>query len=73
MLISCFGLTVVFDMVVVVTVGIVLAALLFMRRMAEIADVRPMGRATPTRQPLPPDVASTRSRVRSSSARPRRP
>ncbi len=33
----CFGLTVAFDMVVSVTVGIVLAALLFMRRMVEIS------------------------------------
>jgi sulfate permease, SulP family len=30
----CFGLTVVFDMVIAVTVGVVLAALMFMRRMA---------------------------------------
>jgi len=34
---SCFGLTVLFDMVVAVTVGIVFAALLFMRRMAEVS------------------------------------
>jgi len=33
-MITCFTLTVVFDMVVAVTVGVVLAALLFMRRMA---------------------------------------
>jgi SulP family sulfate permease len=31
---TCFGLTVVFDMVIAVTVGVVLAALLFMRRMS---------------------------------------
>jgi SulP family sulfate permease len=35
-LLTCFGLTVVFDMVVAVSVGVVLAALLFMRRMAEV-------------------------------------
>lgn len=35
-LLTCFGLTVVFDMVVGVTVGIVLAALLFMNRMSEV-------------------------------------
>jgi SulP family sulfate permease len=35
-LLMCFFLTVIFDMVVGVTVGIVLAALLFMRRMAEV-------------------------------------
>lgn len=39
-LLTCFGLTVVFDMVIAVTVGVVLAALLFMRRMAEITNTR---------------------------------
>lgn len=39
-LMTCFTLTVVFDMVVAVGVGIVLAALLFMRRMSEISGVR---------------------------------
>src|SRR6185436_4794951 len=34
---TCFGLTVAFDMVVSVTAGVLLAALLFMRRMAEIS------------------------------------
>lgn len=38
-LLTCFGLTVVFDMVVSITVGVVLAALLFMRRMAEVSEV----------------------------------
>jgi SulP family sulfate permease len=33
-MLTCFALTVVFDMVVAVTVGVILAALLFMRRMA---------------------------------------
>jgi SulP family sulfate permease len=41
-LLTCFTLTVVFDMVVSVTVGVVLAALMFMRRMAELAHVRLM-------------------------------
>lgn len=36
-LLVCFILTVVFDMVVAVTAGVVLAALLFMRRMVEIS------------------------------------
>jgi SulP family sulfate permease len=36
-LLSCFALTVIFDMVVAVTVGIVFAALLFMQRMAEVS------------------------------------
>lgn len=39
-LLTCFGLTVVFDMVVAVTVGILLAALLFMRRMADLTESR---------------------------------
>ena len=39
-LLVCFSLTVLFDMVVAVSVGIVLAALLFMRRMAEISGAR---------------------------------
>ncbi len=38
-LLSCFALTVLFDMVIAVTVGIVLASLLFMRRMAEASSV----------------------------------
>ncbi len=39
-LLSCFGLTVVFDMVIAVGVGIVLAALLFMQRMSSLFDAR---------------------------------
>jgi SulP family sulfate permease len=39
-LLTCFTLTVVFDMVVSVSVGVVLAALLFMRRMAELTRAR---------------------------------
>jgi SulP family sulfate permease len=39
-LITCFSLTVLFDMVLAVSVGVVLAALLFMRRMAEITAVK---------------------------------
>jgi SulP family sulfate permease len=39
-LVTCFGLTVLFDMVVAVSVGVVLAALLFMRRMAELTEVK---------------------------------
>jgi SulP family sulfate permease len=37
---TCFTLTVVFDMVIAVSVGVVLAALLFMRRMAETTTVQ---------------------------------
>ncbi|HVU02827.1 MAG TPA: C4-dicarboxylic acid transporter DauA [Polyangiaceae bacterium] len=36
----CFGLTVLFDMVVAVSVGLVLAAFLFMRRMADLTESR---------------------------------
>lgn len=39
-LLTCFGLTVVFDMVVSVTVGILLAALLFMHRMSTIFETK---------------------------------
>lgn len=39
-LLTCFSLTVAFDMVVGVSVGMVLAALLFMRRMAEVTEMR---------------------------------
>lgn len=35
-LLVCFGLTVIFDMVIAIGVGVVLAALLFMNRMAEL-------------------------------------
>ena len=74
-LLTCFLLTVFFDMVVAVSVGVVLAALLFMRRMAELTESRltldasqeggctavPEGRR-----------CSTRSTARCSSAPPRR-
>ncbi len=51
-LLTCFFLTVLFDMVVAVSVGVVMAALLFMRRMAEVSEVRlvdahPMGLTRP--------------------------
>lgn len=36
-LLACFTLTVVFDMVVSITFGVIMAALLFMRRMAEVS------------------------------------
>jgi SulP family sulfate permease len=39
-LVTCFLLTVFFDMVVAVTAGVVLAAMLFMRRMAEITGTK---------------------------------
>jgi len=46
-LLTCYGLTVGFDMVVGVTVGIVLAAFLFMRRMADVTEARLVGDAHP--------------------------
>lgn len=56
-LLVCFGLTVVFDMVVAVTVGVVLAALLFMRRMVEISGARLVGGADGHQaEGLPPGV-----------------
>ncbi len=56
-LLTCFGLTVVFDMVIAVGVGIVLAALLFMHRMAEVTQTRLFDRRHPhLDQPLPEDV-----------------
>ncbi len=39
----CFGLTVLYDMVIAVGIGVVLAALLFMRRMVEISGARIVG------------------------------
>jgi SulP family sulfate permease len=56
-LLSCFFLTVVFDMVVAVTAGVLLAALLFMRRMAEVSGMRLVGPDHPAlAEPLPPGV-----------------
>lgn len=56
-LLSCFALTVVFDMVIAVSVGVVLAAVLFMRRMAEVSGVTLIGQKHPDlSEPLPPGV-----------------
>lgn len=56
-LLICFGLTVAFDMVISVSIGIVLAALLFMRRMAEISGARVVAPgAGKLREPLPEGV-----------------
>src|SRR4029450_2990649 len=53
-LLTCFALTVVFDMVVSVTVGVVLASLLFMQRMAEVSGVTQVQGAHPdTAESLP--------------------
>ena len=54
---ACFSLTVVFDMVIAVSAGVVMAALLFMRRMAETSTVRPIGSEHPVyNQPVPAGV-----------------
>lgn len=57
-LLTCFVLTVVFDMVVAISVGVVLAALLFMRRMAELTRSRILGAASDLDEArtLPPGV-----------------
>ncbi|HXG62374.1 MAG TPA: C4-dicarboxylic acid transporter DauA [Planctomycetota bacterium] len=56
-LLVCFGLTVAIDMVVSVTVGIVLAALLFMQRMASMTRARIVGDAEAAGPvPVPPGV-----------------
>jgi SulP family sulfate permease len=55
-LLTCFGLTVIFDMVVSVTVGVVLAALLFMRRMAEVSNVRLVSQHPVASEGMPKDV-----------------
>lgn len=56
-LLACFVLTVVFDMVVAVSSGMVLAAFLFMRRMAEISGARlAEGEHPATHVPLPQGV-----------------
>lgn len=56
-LLTCFALTVIFDMVIAVTVGVGLAALLFMRQMADIAAVRLVDDGKhPARAKLPEDV-----------------
>jgi SulP family sulfate permease len=60
-LLTCFTLTVCFDMVVGVSVGMVLASFLFMRRMAEVTQAKFAGSDTGQYPglpgPLPPGVA----------------
>jgi SulP family sulfate permease len=56
-LLTCFTLTVVFDMTVSVTAGVLMAALLFMRRMAEVSGVELVGEGHPAlAEPLPRGV-----------------
>jgi SulP family sulfate permease len=49
-LLTCFVLTVVFDMVVAIGVGVVLAALLFMKRMSELTSSRVLAPSDQTDQ-----------------------
>jgi sulfate permease, SulP family len=58
-LLACFGLTVVFDMVVAVSFGVVLASLLFMKRTAELTHSRLFDATTggDSEHRLPPGVA----------------
>jgi SulP family sulfate permease len=53
-LLACFSLTVVFDMVVGVTVGVMLAALLLMRRMQEVFQTRTLAHGEEGRHPQMP-------------------
>jgi SulP family sulfate permease len=58
-LLVCFGLTVLFDMVIAVTFGVVLASLLFMKRMADVSAIRLVDRREGVRglaEPLPAGV-----------------
>ncbi len=54
-MLTCFGLTVAFDMVVAVTFGVLLAALLFMRRMALLTRATTLAGAS-TQFEVPPGV-----------------
>jgi SulP family sulfate permease len=55
-LITCFSLTVLFDMVLSVSVGVMLAALLFMRRMAELSQGKLIAEKHHAHGALPRDV-----------------
>ncbi|MFO1422711.1 MAG: C4-dicarboxylic acid transporter DauA [Candidatus Competibacteraceae bacterium] len=56
-LLVCFGLTVIFDMVIAIGVGVVLAALLFMNRMAELTGGKQVEADHPhLESPLPEGV-----------------
>jgi SulP family sulfate permease len=56
-LLSCYSLTVLFDMVVSVTFGVLLAAVLFMRRMAEISRVQLLDPMVHAHRSVPKGVA----------------
>jgi len=54
-LMTCFSLMVLFDMALAVSVGVVLAALLFMRRMADLTDAK-LDTQTMTKMEMPEGV-----------------
>jgi SulP family sulfate permease len=56
-LLVCYALTVTFDMVVAVSVGVVLAALIFLQRMASSTEARPLGELTHPHLKLPEGIA----------------
>jgi sulfate permease, SulP family len=57
LLLACFLLTVLFDMVVAITAGVVLGSLLFMHRMSKVSMVKLIGEGHPEAPPgLPADV-----------------
>jgi SulP family sulfate permease len=57
-LLTCYGLTVVFDMVMAIGVGVVLAALLFMKRMSEHTSTRMISaESAETDRALPKGIA----------------
>ena len=57
LLLVCFGLTVLFDMVIAISTGVVLGALMFMHRMSKVSMVRLVaGDAPQAPKNLPPDV-----------------
>ncbi len=57
-LLTCFGLTVVFDMVVSVTAGVLLSGALFIKRMSDVVGMQPATVHHPAlREPLPKSVA----------------
>jgi SulP family sulfate permease len=64
-LLATFGLTVAVDLVVALEVGMVLAAFLFMRRMAEVTDIHAITRelAEPESDPYTSDANAVRRRA----------
>lgn len=62
-LLTCFGLTLLFDMVVAVAVGVGLAAMLFIQRMADLTSTEQVsGTAAGLPPDLPPEIAAFRIR-----------